>query len=487
MRGRQFNSFCCYSRDPRAPLYSCAACGVRPIATPLSPHRRIALDDLVRVFEFESVLAASAVSTKAAAAALFTKKQMERIATGRRHVDSSGITADKMPDYFESQDRPADGGPVTHRCFHLHRQFVDEHVGCPHADPRSATSSTDIPDAPCASCTAVARARLELGADALSAQLAAVTIDCPETSAPVYNPARAALRSELVRLLAQLASYDEQIRVASTRLDADGLGEEARALCSEEIAFLRAARVTPVLVSVTTRRKMHTLRRAVDEHVACPCSGVMSDSDEAPLSPHAPCALCADDEARGCVPVPGRSALLCAACADANDRWTTFTESIAAGFQHDSLRPFGMRVLTPLKEQTIAISHAHMLVLKLYAGSGEQPVLRGHVFSTPQEAVPAAVLRKTAEAFRVDVKAAARLAVIDDPSCTSVAAKMTALITDDNAVSLPRVDLLGRISVFAVGPADQLTLYCSRAAPSRCCPALQQRCCSPRWRSWRTG
>ena len=78
----------CYdSRDPRATLYSCAACGVRLIATPLSPHRRIALDDLVRVFEYESVLATSAVSTKAAAAALFTKKQMERIAMGRRHVD----------------------------------------------------------------------------------------------------------------------------------------------------------------------------------------------------------------------------------------------------------------------------------------------------------------------------------------------------------------------------------------------------------------
>ena len=63
-------------------IHSCAACGVRPIATPLSPHRRIALDDLVRVFEYESVLAASAVSTKAAAAALFTKKQMERICNG---------------------------------------------------------------------------------------------------------------------------------------------------------------------------------------------------------------------------------------------------------------------------------------------------------------------------------------------------------------------------------------------------------------------
>ena len=75
---------------------------------------------------------------------------MERIATGRRHVDSSGITADKMLDYFESQDIPDDCGPVTYRCFHLHRQFVDEHVGCAYADPQSATSSTDIPDAPCA-------------------------------------------------------------------------------------------------------------------------------------------------------------------------------------------------------------------------------------------------------------------------------------------------------------------------------------------------
>ena len=112
------------------------------------------------------------------------------------------------------------------------------------------------------------------------------------------------------------------------------------------------------------------------------------DSDEAPLSPHAPCALCADDEAIGCVPVPGRSALLCAACADANDRWTTPTESIAAGFQRSSLRPFGMRVLTPLEEQTIAMSRAHMLVLKLScanAGSGEQPVLRKHVFPHPRK------------------------------------------------------------------------------------------------------
>jgi len=81
-----------------------------------------------------------------------------------------------MLDYFESQDIPDDGGPVTYRCFHLHRHLVDEHVGCAYADPQSATSSTVILDAPCASCTAVARACLELGADALSAQLAAVAV-----------------------------------------------------------------------------------------------------------------------------------------------------------------------------------------------------------------------------------------------------------------------------------------------------------------------
>jgi hypothetical protein len=34
-----------------------------------------------------------------------------------------------MLDYFESQDIPDDGGPVTYRCFHLHRHLVDEHVG----------------------------------------------------------------------------------------------------------------------------------------------------------------------------------------------------------------------------------------------------------------------------------------------------------------------------------------------------------------------
>ena len=46
----------CYdARDLRAPLYSCATCGVRPIARPLSPHRRIALGDLVPVFEYVRV------------------------------------------------------------------------------------------------------------------------------------------------------------------------------------------------------------------------------------------------------------------------------------------------------------------------------------------------------------------------------------------------------------------------------------------------
>ena len=134
-------------------------------------------------------------------------------------------------------------------------------MGCPLADPRSATSSTDIPDAPCASCTAVARARIELGADAHFAQVVAVTIDCPETPATVYNPARAAPRSELGRLLAQLARYDEQIRVASTRLDADGLGQ-ARALCSEEIAFLRAARARLRDYSAQNAHTSQSSRRA---------------------------------------------------------------------------------------------------------------------------------------------------------------------------------------------------------------------------------
>ena len=79
-------------------------------------------------------------------------------------------------------------------------------------------------------CVVYGSVPLKLGVDALSTQLAAVTIDCPETPATVDNAARAALRCELGRLLAQLASYDEQIRVVSARLDADGLGEEARAL-----------------------------------------------------------------------------------------------------------------------------------------------------------------------------------------------------------------------------------------------------------------
>ena len=53
-----------------------------------------------------SVLAASA-------AALFTKKQVKRIASGRRHVDLSGITADKMLDYYESQDSAGDRALTT--------------------------------------------------------------------------------------------------------------------------------------------------------------------------------------------------------------------------------------------------------------------------------------------------------------------------------------------------------------------------------------
>ena len=67
----------CYDAcDPPAPLYSCAACGVRPIANPLSPRRRIALGDLVRVFEYEYVLAAC--SAKAAAERRKSRRHCDR-------------------------------------------------------------------------------------------------------------------------------------------------------------------------------------------------------------------------------------------------------------------------------------------------------------------------------------------------------------------------------------------------------------------------
>ena len=274
----------CYdARDPRAALYSCAACGRRPVAKPSSPFRRIALIDLVQVFEYESVLAASENSTKAAAAALFTRKQIERIASGKRHVDSSGITADKMLDYYESQDcSDGPGGSVTHRCFHLHRQFVDEHVGCSLADPLSATSTTVVPDASCLSCTAAARARLELGATAISEQLAALTAvnDGFEENDSAESSNQAALRSELERLLAQLTHYDELISAACNRLGAGGMSEEAQAQCHTDIAEMRVARVTPVPILVPTRRKLHTHGRAVDEHLGCPCNhGDTSDGD----------------------------------------------------------------------------------------------------------------------------------------------------------------------------------------------------------------
>ena len=146
----------CYdSRDPRANLIAMqhAACGPSPRRT-------------LRTVVSLSTTSWGSLSTNQGWQLVQSQRRRQQLrnATGRRHVDSSGITADKMLDYFESQDRPADGGPITHRCFHLHCQFVDEHEGCPHADPRSAASSTDIPDAPWESCTAVARARLELGA-----------------------------------------------------------------------------------------------------------------------------------------------------------------------------------------------------------------------------------------------------------------------------------------------------------------------------------
>ena len=144
-------------------------------------------------------------------------------------------------------------------------------------------------------CVVYGSVPLKLGVDALSTQLAAVTIDCP-APATVDNAARAALRCELGWLLAQFASHDEQIMMSRFELSLlvstlTGWAGRPEPCCT------RDARVTPVLVSMTTRRKlvMHTHRRAVDEHVGCPCSGIMSDSDEAPLSPHAPCALCADD------------------------------------------------------------------------------------------------------------------------------------------------------------------------------------------------
>ena len=62
---------------------------------------------------------------------------------------------------------------------------------------------------------------------------------------------------------------------------------------------------------------------------------------------------------------------------------------------------------------------------------------------------------------------AARLAVLDDLSCTAVVAKMTALIADDNAVSLPHA------SVFVVGP---ISGRCT--APGPHCHGVAPRCSS---------
>jgi hypothetical protein len=126
-----------------------------------------------------------------------------------------------------------------------------------------------------------------------------------------------------------------------------------------------------------------------------------------------------------------------------------------------------MRALSPLEEQTIAVSRAHMLVLKISganAGRGEQPVLRGHVFSTPQEKVPELVVLKAAAAFRAAVEAAradrrAVLATCTDQSAHEAleadVAKMTAYLDDKKSVSLPHLDLLGRISILFVGPNKQ--------------------------------
>ena len=73
----------CYdARDLRASLYSCAAsvCGPLP-----GRYLRIAVS-----LSATSCRCSSTSVLAASAAALFTKKQMKRIASGRRHVDFNG-------------------------------------------------------------------------------------------------------------------------------------------------------------------------------------------------------------------------------------------------------------------------------------------------------------------------------------------------------------------------------------------------------------
>ena len=145
-----------------------------------------------------------------------------------------------------------------------------------------------------------------------------------------------------------------------------------------------------------------------------------------------------------------------------------------------------MRKLTALEEQAIAVSRPHLIVLKLSganAGRGEQPVLRGHVFTTPQETVPQEVLQKAAAHFRGEVQKArdacqaalsAPLPVLSsDPLATDdnsetgrnevlkeqkmKLAAMDALLADPHSLSLPHTDLLtaGRVSLVWMGPGDQ--------------------------------
>ena len=144
------------ARNPLAPLHSCASCGRREISKPLLPHERVWLDDLEQVYEYEAVLAKSDASPKASVSAAFTRQQLHRIASGKQLFDSiSSVTADKMLDYYEAWDYTTDdtsgGVPPQSRKFHLHRQFVDEHVGCDYVDMKSATSSRFV-SKPCSVC-----------------------------------------------------------------------------------------------------------------------------------------------------------------------------------------------------------------------------------------------------------------------------------------------------------------------------------------------
>ena len=94
------------------------------------------------------------------------------------------------------------------------------------------------------------------------------------------------------------------------------------------------------------------------------------------------------------------SALLCPACAACCGKASLEAppRSIASGRQRGSLRPFGIRPLSPLEQQAIAIVRPYAIVLKISganAGRGEQAVLRGHIISTPQPTAPCDVVAHT--------------------------------------------------------------------------------------------